>query len=144
MNRVAGGMAVVCALAAAAPAAAQEPPREVQRPKSLEAAVDSSGIVPALEAVATSAGPELQRALGQLANTLGVLAQKVAENPELRTSAARAGRGMAEVAELAVIEQSAVLTEALRAMADRLEAIMREQEQQKSKDHVAGRAGGSK
>src|SRR5687767_7318661 len=97
MNRVLGGMAVVCALSAAVPAAAQEPPTQ-RRPRSIEAAVDSSGIVPALEAVAVTAGPELERALGQLANTLGVRAKPVAENPELRTSAARGGRGSAEVA----------------------------------------------
>ena len=144
MKRVAGGVVVLCALFAAVPAAAQEPPKPDRRPRSIEAVVDSSGIVPALEAVATTAAPELERAMGQLASTLGVLAQKVAENPELRTSAARAGRGIAEVAELTVVEQSAALTEVLRALADRLEAIVTERDRQKSKDHITGRAGGTK
>ncbi|MGH7449163.1 MAG: hypothetical protein ACRELT_16440 [Longimicrobiales bacterium] len=128
MKHVIGGLAALLVMAAAQPAAAQQDPKPEQPTRSVEEVVESSGIVPALEAVAASATPELERALGQLAQTLAVLASRIAADPELRSSAVRAGRGMAEVAEAAVIEQSSALQDALRDLADRLEEMAKERE----------------
>ena len=125
MKQVVGGLAALLVLAAAQPAAAQQ--REpVEPPRSVEEVVDSSGIVQAVEALAVSATPELERALGQLAQTLSVVVARIAADPELRASAVRAGVGMAEIAEAAVVEHSATLQDALRDLADRLEELASE------------------
>jgi SAM-dependent MidA family methyltransferase len=128
MKHVVGGLAALLVMAAAQPVAAQQKPKPAEPTRSVEDVVESSGIVPALEAVAASPTPELERALGQLAEALTVVAARIAADPELRSSAARAGRGMAEVAEAAVIEQSSALQDALRDLADRLEQIAKERE----------------
>jgi hypothetical protein len=73
--------------------------------------------------VAATATPELERALGDLASSLGRIAARLAADEELRTSTARAAQGVAEVAEATLVEQSAVLQDLLRELADRLEAI---------------------
>lgn len=122
MKQVIAGLSALLVLAAAQPVAAQQP-RPVVPTRSVEEVIDSSGIVQAVEALAVSATPELERALGQLAQTLGVVVARIASDPELRSSAVRAGVGMAEVAEAAVVEHSSTLQDALRDLADRLEEL---------------------
>jgi hypothetical protein len=126
MKHAATGLALLVLFTWAAPGAAQQQP-EATRADSVRAdveqIVEQSGVVPALEQLATVAGPELERALDQLATTLGTLATRIAEDPELRTSAVRAARGMADVAAALVVEQADALQEALRTAADRLEAM---------------------
>lgn len=127
MKHVIGGLAaVLLVLVPLQPAAAQQDPKPEKSTRSVEAVIDSSGIVPAVEAIANATTPELERALGELAQSLGVIAARIAGDQELRTSAARAGRGMAELAEAAVIEHSSTLQDALRALADRLDELAKE------------------
>jgi hypothetical protein len=123
MKQVIGGAVALLVLMQAQPAAAQQAPATGQAARSMEQAIEASGIVPALESLVTSATPELERALDQLAVTLSGIASRLASDPELRSSTVRAARGVADVAEAAVVEQSSVIQEALRAMADRIEAI---------------------
>lgn len=122
MKQVIGGLSALLVLAGTQPAAAQQP-KPVEPTRSVEEVIDSSGIVQAVEALAVSATPELERALGQLAQTLSVVVARIAADPELRSSAVRAGVGMAEVAEAAVVEHSGTLQDALRDLADRLEEL---------------------
>jgi hypothetical protein len=89
----------------------------------VEQAIEASGLVPALEAVAAAATPELERALDQLGAALSGLAARIANDAELRLSAARAARGLADVAEDVVVEQSLHLQEALRGLAERIERL---------------------
>ena len=130
-------LAALFVLMAAQPAAAQqdttraEPLGSSEPLRSVEQVIDSSGIIPAVEAIAASATPELERALGQLARSLSLIASRIAADPELRSSAARAGAGLAEVAEAVVVEHSGALQEALRQLADRLEERSREREPQR-------------
>jgi hypothetical protein len=114
-------VAVVAVLAAAQPAAAQQAPTE-PKPRSVETVIEESGILPALDAVAATATPELERALGELASSLSRIAARLVADEELQTSTARAALGVAEVAEATLVEQSAVLRDLLRELADRLEA----------------------
>lgn len=86
-------------------------------------AVERSGIEPALESIASASLPELQDALDQLATTLTVLAARIASDPELRESALRAAGGLVGVAQVAIEEQSDAIQEALRKLAERLEAM---------------------
>lgn len=123
MKHVTAAIGALLVLVAAVPAAAQQDPTPPEPPRTVEQVIDSSGIIPAVEAIAASATPELERALGELARSLAVLASRIAEDPELRSSAARAGAGMAEVAEAVLVEQSGALQEALRELADRLDQL---------------------
>lgn len=124
--KLAPAVAAMCAMGAtavftvAAPAAAQQAPAE---PRPVETVIEESGIVPALEAAAAAASPELERALGELATSLGRIAGRLAADDELRTSTVRAAQGMAEVAEATLVQQAAVLQELLRDLADRLEVM---------------------
>jgi hypothetical protein len=122
MKQVMAGAAALLVLAMGNPAAAQQTPKPAEPHASVEQAVEASGLVPALEALAAAAAPELERTMEQLTTTFNVLATRIAEDAELRASAARAARGLAEVAESAVVEHAVTLQEALRALADRIEA----------------------
>lgn len=126
MKYVIGGLAVLLMLVPMDPAAAQQDPKSSEPSKRIEEVIETSGIVPAVEAIASSTTPELERALGELAQSLTRIASRIAGDQELRSSAARAGRGMAEVAEAAVVEHSNTLQDALRALADRLDELVQE------------------
>jgi hypothetical protein len=130
------GLTVIAATVLAAPASAQQAGggqqqrgAEAGRPQSaavaIERAIERSGVTESLEAIATAASPEIQKAADELATTLGALAARIAGDPELRASAVRAARGMVEVADIVVAEQAMTLQESLRALADRLEALAR-------------------
>jgi hypothetical protein len=125
MKQIVGGMVTLLLLVAAHPAAAQQAPGGpvARAGAAIEQAIEQSGIVPALETLAAAATPELQRALDQLTASLNALATRIASDPELRSSAVRAARGAADVGEAVIIEQSGALQEALRTLADRIEAL---------------------
>lgn len=110
MKSIIGG-AVLAVLVSAAPGAAQ-----VDAGAEIEDAVRRSGIVAAVEELASAAAPELER----IAESLGRLALRVSEDPELRRSALRAALGVVDVAEVVVVEQSAILREGLRDAAEQL------------------------
>jgi ABC-type transporter Mla subunit MlaD len=116
------GVTVLLLLASVQPAWGQQPPKPGAAAQ-VEQAIEASGLVPALEAVAAAATPELERALDQLSAALSGLAARIANDAELRLSAARAARGLADVAEDVVVEQSLQLQEALRGLAERIEAL---------------------
>lgn len=132
MKYVIGGLAVLLMLVPMDPAAAQQDPKSSEPSKRIEEVIETSGIVPAVEAIASSTTPELERALGELAQSLTRIASRIAGDQELRSSAARAGRGMAEVAEAAVVEHSNTLQDALRALADRLDELVQEKKTKES------------
>jgi hypothetical protein len=127
MKHMIGGVVAALAIVSAAPAAAQQPqqaPTE-KRPEAraeLDRIVEQSGVVEAMEALGTVIAPELERTMEELAESLNTLARRVAQDPELRSSALRAARGAVDVAEVVVVEQASVLQELLRAAADRIEA----------------------
>jgi hypothetical protein len=125
MKHLAAGAGLLFVLASAGPVAAQQTPDRgvTDAATRIEQTIERSGVVPALEALATSVTPELERTVDELAATLNVLADRTARDPELRASATRAARGMVDVAEVVVVEQTSVLQQILREAADRLETI---------------------
>jgi hypothetical protein len=125
MKPIIGGLAVVLAIVSARPAASQQPTvGGAERTRAeVEQIVERSGVRPALEAVAAAATPELERSLEQLAGTLSALATRIAGDPELRLSAARAANGLADVAHVVITEQAGLLREVLRAAAERLATL---------------------
>lgn len=125
MKSIIGTLAVALGLATAPAAGAQQPaPRGAAGVRAdVETVVERSGVREALESVGAAAAPELERTLEQLAGTLGALATRIAADPELRLSAARAATGLADVAHVAIIEQAGALQELLRAAAERLATL---------------------
>jgi hypothetical protein len=130
MRIVAGAFALLPLLLVAAPAAAQQE-RAGSARAEMEQVIERSGVVPAVEALGAALGPELERTAEQLAATLNAVVSRLAADPELRASALRAARGAVDVAEVAVVEQAGALQEALKAAAERLEAIAKAREQRK-------------
>jgi hypothetical protein len=121
----AAGVAVLLLTLSAGHAAAQRAPADPRTGTvrtEVEEIVERSGVIPALEALAEAVAPELERTAEQVTVTLNALARRIADDPELRASALRAARGGVEVAETVVLEQTTTLQEALRALAERLEA----------------------
>jgi hypothetical protein len=119
-------LAATLVLASATAASAQQTQAGVRTGTigaEIEEIVARSGVVPALEALAVAVAPELERTAEQLTGTLAALAARIAQDPQLRASAVRAGQGMVEVAEAVVVERTGILQEALRAAAERLEAM---------------------
>jgi hypothetical protein len=120
------GLAVLAAPAAAQQVPAQQAPapgRAEGAEARIERALEESGVVPAAEALGAAVGPELERAVADLATSLGAVLARVASDPELRSSALRAARGMVDVAEVTVVEQASLLQEVLRAAAEHLETL---------------------
>jgi hypothetical protein len=124
MKKLVGGLAVLFGLVVAVPASAQQAPAPSgdRVIAEIEQIVDRSGVVPAIEALADAMAPELERTAEQLTATLNLLITRLANDPELRTAAVRAARGGVDVAETVVVEQSGTLQQALRVLADRLDA----------------------
>jgi hypothetical protein len=89
----------------------------------VEAIVNRSGVVEALDSLATASRPELERTMEALTATLHIFASRIANDPALRESAARAAQGLVGVAEVVVVEQSEMLQEALRAAAERIATL---------------------
>jgi hypothetical protein len=108
------GTAALAVLLAASPAAAQR-----DAAAEIEDAVRRSGVVEAVEELAVAVAPELER----IAESIGRLALRVSEDPELRRSALRAALGAVEVAEVVVVEHTWILREALRDAAEELERM---------------------
>jgi hypothetical protein len=125
MRRSIGGMAVLFTLFFAGNSAAQEEKASGSEGirAEVEAIVTQSGVVEALDSLATASRPELERTLEALTATLNIFASRIANDPELRESAVRAAQGLVGVAEVVVVEQSSVLQEALRAAAERIASL---------------------
>lgn len=115
-------LAATLSVIAASSAAAQHRPvvgEDVR--KHVEEVLDRSGIVAAVDSVKARSTPEMERALRDLGMALSGLASRIAEDPQLRSSALQAASGMLGVAQVVVEEHSSVVQEVLRTTADELE-----------------------
>ncbi|MBR9991041.1 MAG: hypothetical protein KFH98_14860 [Gemmatimonadetes bacterium] len=116
-------------VATAVPAAAQQPlGTPVSVTTSVEDVIEQSGIVAALDSVMAVSSPELERSLGELAETLETVGRRLASDPQLRLSALRAAQGLTSVAQVMLVEHSRALEEALRAAVERLGELSARQE----------------
>jgi hypothetical protein len=66
--------------------------------------------------------PELQKSLDDLAAAMQALATRIATDPELKAAAMHVASGFVTTAQQVVVEQSAVLQEALKTAGDRIAA----------------------
>lgn len=117
--------ALVALLLSAPAAAAQQP----SAPTADPAATTSSSPSTTVQARTTSDSltieitPELQRTLDELAASLDRIGRRIANDPELRTSAVRAAQGFVGIAELVVVQQAAILQDVLRSVSERLATL---------------------
>lgn len=116
--------ALLAVLLSASAAAAQQPSASANDPSST---TQSN----AARAQARTAGdslrieitPELQRTLDELAASLERVGRRIANDPELRNSAVRAAQGFVGIAEVVVVQQTAILQEILKTVSDRLATL---------------------
>jgi hypothetical protein len=118
MKGIAGGMAAILLLTAGQVQAQRTTVDDVA--VEIERAVERSGVVAAIDDLVRATAPELERTLEHLARTLEALASRVAEDPEVRRSAARAALGVVEIVEVVVLEQTEAILEALREAAENM------------------------
>lgn len=119
--------AILLTLASATAVAAQEPVDTVpgaaadRTPQSAESAVLG---VP-VDSVDVGPAPDLEAALDRLAERLGALADRVANDPELRSSALRTAESLLDVTEVVVARQSELLIEVLRKASEEISETAR-------------------
>ncbi|CAN5738475.1 hypothetical protein BH23GEM10_BH23GEM10_09260 [soil metagenome] len=124
MKRIACVVTLLLTLVASDRAAAQTPDSvPATAVDRIDDVIERSGLGTALDSLAAASAPELERALEQLSATLANVALRIVGDRELRLSAARAAHGMADVAEVVILEQSARLQDILRDVAERLAAM---------------------
>jgi len=72
------------------------------------------------DSVKLKPSPELQKALDDLAASVQALAQRIANDPQIRSDAMRVASGLVSTTQRVVTEQSVVIQEALKTAADRI------------------------
>ncbi len=77
--------------------------------------------------------PELQKSLDALAAAVQALAIRVATDPELRMAAIQVASGFVLTAQQAVVENSAVIQEALKTAAERIATVQAAESRQPKK-----------
>lgn len=123
-------LAVLVGIFSAHSLSAQEPVDTASRTTvdEVQQILERSGIERAIDSIAAESAPELEEALEQLTTTLNDLAERVANDPELRASALRTAEGMLGLAQIVVAEQSEVLLDVLRTASERISATTRPEE----------------
>ena len=117
--------ALVAVLLSASAAAAQQPAAGAKDPGPT-AQTGASTTVQARTAgdsLRIEITPELQRTLDELAASLERIGRRIANDPELRNSAVRAAQGFVGIAEVVVVQQTAILQEMLKTVSDRLATL---------------------
>ena len=120
IKRVALLLVLFAALVAASAARSQQPVGKSSssaKPRTVE---DSIKFKPS---------PELQKSLDELAASVQALAQRIANDPQVRSDAMRVASGLVNTTQRVVAEQSVVIQEALKTAADRIAAAQSVQHQ---------------
>jgi len=120
IKRVALLLVLFAALVAASAARSQQPAGKSSgsaKPRTVE---DSIKFKPS---------PELQKSLDELAASVQALAQRIANDPQVRSDAMRVASGLVNTTQRVVAEQSVVIQEALKTAADRIAAAQSVQHQ---------------
>jgi hypothetical protein len=124
IKRVALLLVLFAALAAASAARSQQPAGKSSGSAKPRAVEDSVKFKPS---------PELQKALDDLAASVQALAQRIANDPQIRSDAMRVASGLVTTTQRVVAEQSVVIEEALKTAADRIAAAQSVQHQPSKK-----------
>jgi hypothetical protein len=124
IKRVALLLVLFAALVAASAARSQQPAGKSSgsaKPRTVE---DSIKFKPS---------PELQKSLDELAASVQALAQRIANDPQIRSDAMRVASGLVNTTQRVVAEQSVVIQEGLKTAADRIAAAQSVQHQPSKK-----------
>jgi hypothetical protein len=124
IKRVALLLVLFAALVAASAARSQQPAGKSSgsaKPRTVE---DSIKFKPS---------PELQKSLDELAASVRALAQRIANDPQIRSDAMRVASGLVNTTQRVVAEQSVVIQEGLKTAADRIAAAQSVQHQPSKK-----------
>jgi hypothetical protein len=124
IKRVALLLVLFAALVAASAARSQQPAGKSSgsaKPRTVE---DSIKFKPS---------PELQKSLDELAASIRALAQRIANDPQIRSDAMRVASGLVNTTQRVVAEQSVVIQEGLKTAADRIAAAQSVQHQPSKK-----------
>jgi hypothetical protein len=114
IKRIALLLVLFAALAAASAARSQQPAGKSSSSTKHRAQVEDS--------VKFKPSPELQKSLDELAASVQALAQRIANDPQIRSDAMRVASGLVTTTQRVVAEQSVVIQEALKTAADRIAA----------------------
>ena len=117
MKKIALLFVLVIGLAAASAARSQQPTNPGQN-KAPSTVTDTVVFKPS---------PELQKSLEDLAAAMQALAQRIANDPEIKTAAMNVASGFVTTAQQVVAEQSGVIEEALKTAAERISAAQKNQ-----------------
>jgi len=124
IKRVALLLVLFAALVAASAARSQQPAGKSSGSAKPRAVEDSIKFKPS---------PELQKSLDELAASVQALAQRIANDPKIRSDAMRVASGLVSTTQRVVTEQSVVIQEALKTAADRIAAAQSVQHQPSKK-----------
>ena len=112
MKRIAILLVLLIGLATSSAARSQQPSTpSVNKPS---ARVDDS--------VSLKPSPELQKSLEDLAKAVQSLAQRIADDPEIKAAAYHVASGVVNTAQQVIVEQSAAIQQALKTAAERISA----------------------
>ena len=114
MKRIALLFVLVAGLVTTSAARSQQPAPKTPTHSQRAAQVDDS--------VKLKPSPELQKSLDDLAAAMQALAVRIATDPELKAAAMHVASGFVTTAQQVVVEQSAVLQEALKTAGERIAA----------------------
>jgi hypothetical protein len=124
IKRVALLLVLFAALVAASAARSQQLPGKSSgsgKPRTVE------------DSVKFKPSPELQKSLDDLAASVQALAQRIANDPKIRSDAMRVASGLVTTTQRVVAEQSVVIQDALKTAADRIAAAQSVQHQPSKK-----------
>jgi hypothetical protein len=124
IKRVALLLVLFAALVAASAARSQQPAGKSSGSAKPRAVEDSIKFKPS---------PELQKSLDELAASIRALAQRIANDPQIRSDAMRVASGLVNTTQRVVAEQSVVIQEGLKTAADRIAAAQSVQHQPSKK-----------
>jgi hypothetical protein len=114
MKRIALLFVLVAGLVTTSAARSQQPAPKTPTHGQKAAQVDDS--------LNLKPSPELQKSLDDLAAAMQALAVRIATDPELKAAAMHVASGFVTTAQQVVVEQSAVLQEALKTAGERIAA----------------------
>ena len=117
MKKIALLFVLVIGLAAASAARSQQPATPGQS-KATSTVTDTVVFKPS---------PELQKSLEDLAAAMQALAQRIANDPEIKSAAMNVASGMVTTAQQVIAEQSGAIEEALKTAAERINAAQKSQ-----------------
>jgi hypothetical protein len=127
IKRVALLLVLFAALAAASAARSQQPAGKSSGSAKRGARTQVE------DSVKFKPSPELQKSLDELAASIQALAQRIANDPQIRSDAMRVASGLVTTTQRVVAEQSVVIEEALKTAADRIAAAQSVQHQPSKK-----------